>query len=483
MSLSSAINAARSGLQVNSLRADTVATNVANASTAGYARRSVTVAERLAGGETTGVRAVGLARADNVALTRQRLILSGELAQADVAASSALALSARLGRDLGDNGLFQKISGLETALSNLAVSPDSATELVTTLDAARALADEYRELSSFAGNLRISADRDIAIEVDGLNAALKEVERLNGRIAGTAPGAPAQAALTDERGRVLSQIATALPIQTIARENGVLDVFTREGIALVVGNAQTISFSPTPLFGQESSLASGGLSGLFIGSTDVTPGGASYLAISSGSLAGLFATRDTVIPDFQAKLDALAGDLVSRFADDGIDPTKPLGADGLFVDPISAGTNVGLAGRIAINPAIDPDAGGDPTRLRDGLGSVQVGPPGNVAIVTALRDALGTIRTINAPPLSGGYSAVGLAAEFSSLLAGSEVRATQNRAAIATQFNVIAETERSEIGVDIDSQLQDLLVIEQAFAANARVIEVIDNLFNRLLEL
>ncbi|MDP1556641.1 MAG: flagellar basal body protein, partial [Hyphomonas sp.] len=36
MSLSSAINAARSGLQVSSLRAEIVATNVANATTPGY---------------------------------------------------------------------------------------------------------------------------------------------------------------------------------------------------------------------------------------------------------------------------------------------------------------------------------------------------------------------------------------------------------------------------------------------------------------
>jgi flagellar hook-associated protein 1 FlgK len=46
VSLSSAIYAARSGLQVSSLRAEIVATNVANATTPGYVRRSVTLSER-----------------------------------------------------------------------------------------------------------------------------------------------------------------------------------------------------------------------------------------------------------------------------------------------------------------------------------------------------------------------------------------------------------------------------------------------------
>jgi len=41
----------------------------------------------------------------------------------------------------------------------------------------------------------------------------------------------------------------------------------------------------------------------------------------------------------------------------------------------------------------------------------------------------------------------------------------------------------SETGVDIDSQMQDLLAIEQAYAANARVIEIANQMMQKLMEI
>jgi flagellar hook-associated protein 1 FlgK len=38
-------------------------------------------------------------------------------------------------------------------------------------------------------------------------------------------------------------------------------------------------------------------------------------------------------------------------------------------------------------------------------------------------------------------------------------------------------------GVDIDAQMQDLLLVEQAYAANARVIEVAGQMIKQLMEL
>jgi flagellar hook-associated protein 1 FlgK len=37
--------------------------------------------------------------------------------------------------------------------------------------------------------------------------------------------------------------------------------------------------------------------------------------------------------------------------------------------------------------------------------------------------------------------------------------------------------------VDVDQQMQDLLIIEQAYAANARVIEIASNMIDRLMEI
>ncbi|HBS34332.1 MAG TPA: flagellar hook-associated protein FlgK, partial [Parvularcula sp.] len=66
-------------------------------------------------------------------------------------------------------------------------------------------------------------------------------------------------------------------------------------------------------------------------------------------------------------LDAFAADLIDRFAAPGLDPTAAPGAPGLFTDAGAARADpfvAGLAGRLRLNAAVDPDQGGEPYRLR-----------------------------------------------------------------------------------------------------------------------
>jgi len=107
VSLSSAINAARSGLQVSSLRAETVATNVANATTPGYVRRSITLSEVVLGGTSAGVRSDGVGRVNDTAIKAQRRELTSDVAQASVLASTWKSISARIGDTSEGDGLFK----------------------------------------------------------------------------------------------------------------------------------------------------------------------------------------------------------------------------------------------------------------------------------------------------------------------------------------------------------------------------------------
>ena len=52
-----------------------------------------------------------------------------------------------------------------------------------------------------------------------------------------------------------------------------------------------------------------------------------------------------------------------------------------------------------------------------------------------------------------------------------------------TQLNALRDAETANTGVDIDDQMQDLLIIEQAYAANARVIQTASQMLDRLMEL
>jgi flagellar hook-associated protein 1 len=482
VSISSAINAARSGLLITGLRADTAATNVANASTPGYVRRAVGISETLLGGQTAGVHSTGIVRGDNASLTLARRAMSSDLAQSNLLSANWQSISSRIGDSLDGVGLFSKLAAFESALTRASATPESTSEAAALLSAAKGVASEFNQLSDFVTKSRSDADREIATGVETVNAALRKVQDLNTRIASSNRTTSQAAALFDERQRVLDSIAEFMPIETVERHSGTIDVLTPEGVYLLTGTPREISFTPSVAFGPNQTLASGSLSGLTVGDIVITPGATTYSAVSGGAFAALFQLRDQDLPALSAQLDTIAGDLAARLSDDAVDPTKAPGAPGLFVDLDPSAGN-GLAGRLAVNAAADPAQGGALWRLRDGLGSATQGPPGNNTILSAMLGALTDVRSINANGILGSFSSTEMAAHLSSLTGQARVSQDAVNTSVQAQFGILVEAEQSGNGVNIDDEMQDLLLIEQAYAANARVIEVASQMLNRLMEL
>jgi flagellar hook-associated protein 1 FlgK len=201
-----------------------------------------------------------------------------------------------------------------------------------------------------------------------------------------------------------------------------------------------------------------------------------------GSLGALFEVRDSLVPEVDAEMDRYANDTIERFRD--LMPATWLDAsgEGLFVDGGTGGTT-GLAGRIEINAAVDPNAGGAIWRLRDGLSAATTGAEGDGTSLQALSDAMSAARDpigfISQNARAGGAL---MASEIASFLAGRSARSDDNRAYLTARQSTLIEQEVGETGVDTDAQLSSLTLVEQTYAANARVLSVIDELMKLLLE-
>ena len=89
--------------------------------------------------------------------------------------------------------------------------------------------------------------------------------------------------------------------------------------------------------------------------------------------------------------------------------------------------------------------------------------------------------TIVVPFPAGGST--DMVAQLASLSGQARVHHDSVLAAVSTQHSMLKEATQEISGVDVDAQMQDLLLIEQAYAANARVIEVASQMINRLMEL
>ncbi|MEM7508416.1 MAG: flagellar hook-associated protein FlgK [Pseudomonadota bacterium] len=486
MTLSAALSNAMTGLNATSRQADTVANNVANALTEGYGRREISLSPLQLGDEGAGVRVVGITRASDPLITAPRRV-----AQAAVGRDAALAeAQSRLSQSVGEPGQPGALATLadrfDAALTAAADTPESATLLSSTALAASDYARGFNTVSNQINALRTDADASIARQVDQINAALQDVERLNDEIRNNSFSGADIAALQDQRHRLIDRISDSVPVRVIQRENNTVALFATNGAQLLDGRAYTLEFTPTPIVTQDMTLAGGPLSGISINGQPIPVGqGDGGGLLDGGALEAQFILRDTTLPEAAAQLDAVARDLVERVQGLPADPTLGVGDAGLFTDggiafdPLN---QEGLAGRLSVNPLVDPALGGDPNLLRDGINAVAPGDQGDDTVLRGLQDALtAPAAIISAPGLTGQRGNAAFTAQFSGFMLSASVEADARASLQVGRLQTLSDAEANAVGVDTDRELSDLLVIEQAFAANARVIQVVDELLERLL--
>ena len=451
MTFNAALSNALSGMTAAQTAIQVRSHNVANAGTPGYARRELSLDARAPSG---GVIVSGIERAQ--AGRALGLALSADALAGDMTAraEAAGALNQLLGEPGDARGLYAALTRFETALADLAATPESASYQEATLRGAADLAATFNRLGDGAQALRADADAEIAARVAEVNRALGELDVLNERRAG-----PGLSDLPERRQALVDVIAENLDIRARTDARGRVTIATAEGVPLLGDDPNLLQFRAAGVVSAGDTTASGHLSGLSAAGIELTPGEGPQ-AQAAGRLAGLFAVRDEVAPDFADRLDAVAEDLSVRLSSADTD-----GFGGL----IRTTTGPGAASRVTVAPGVDPGQGGALYRLRDGLGATASGPAAAPGVLPDLQDALsgyaGTLETL--------ASSVGTA----------RLSADRAAEAAASTRQSLRDDVLAQTGVNTDRELQDLLLIEQAYAANARVVQVASDMMQRLMEL
>lgn len=463
MGLTSAFSNAASGLIATAKAVQTVSSNVSNALTPGYAPREVALSSNRIG----GVSIDAITRALDPGLLSLSRQAEGERAGASVLAQYWAEAEAVVGID--GNGLRSAADGLYAALVSASARPDLTSRLDSAVSAAGDLTTAFKRAQDGIQTARAQADGAIARDVHALQSGLAQVQDLNNQIVRQRAAGQEALALEDQRQATIDQISQIIPLREIARSDGRVTLFTDGGQLLLDLTPADLHFDAAGDV-DATMLTGSGLSGLTINGLAVPttePG-----PLGGGRLAAHFAWRDKHAVAAQTQLDSLAFDLINRFAAPGVDPTLAPGALGLFVQQgggIPTAATSGLAGALAVNPALD----GANWRLRDGLGTT--------AESSAI-NADGLQRLANAFSGSGATGFQARTATALTALSQSRQNAEDRQTNATQRADSLAVQTRSQ-GVDQDAELQRLLVIEQAYAANARVIETADAMLRRLLEI
>ena len=485
MSVTSALAGALSGLSATSRQAEILSSNVANAATPGYARRQVSLGSAVLAGHGQGVQVMGVTRDVDRQLLGERRIAEAGSGDRDVRAGFLKRVEQAVGTPDSPGSLAARLAAFDQSLVEAAGRPESQARLGNIAATAKSLIAGLASATNDIQAARATADRRIGEEVGKLNSTLAQLQELNVNLRSFTGAGRDISALLDKRQQLVDQISSIVPVREIPRDLNQIALFTTGGAPLLEGSPAVIGFSTTHTITPEMTQALAGLSGITInGRPYDTAGSAS--PILGGTLGALFALRDDLAVSAQGKLDAAARDLVERFSAAGVDPTLAPGAAGLFSDAGAAFNpldEIGLAGRLSLNALADPAQGGALFRLRDGLGAATEGPAGNGALLNALHGALTAARPLSSTGFAAGSRSLAtLMGDLMSDASAQRLSAQSEQSFAAAKLTALTDLE-AQNGIDTDQEMQDLLVIEKNYAANAKVIQAVADMIDTLIRL
>lgn len=459
-----AINAHQTAIQVTSH-------NIANAETPGYTRQRAVLVENTPERTPVGLLGTGV-------LTQRVEQLRDTLLDASFRRESSQATGFGLRRDLlgqlegvfnepSDGAFAATLDAFWNAWSDLASTPtsDTAREVLQQRGSqvAMTLNGYATRLDELSADTALRFDRSVA----QFNEYAQQVATLNDRIVAAEVGGGTAGDLRDARNVALDAMAAMAPIQVNERRDGSIQVTLANESVLDGNQAKALSYDGMP---PDTRLT-------FAGSTQP-------LVVAGGELDAMLQVLDGDVPQARARLDDLAAGLVSAVNSlhrtgwsPGVEPTAsppvpPAGWAGSnidFFDP--AGVD---AASISLSAAVQADRGAI-------AASSIYGGTGDNAIARQLSQLRDTPVSIGSPAAT-----LTLGAHYRDTVTGIaiETSAVTDSATVYDTIAAQADMRRQSVsGVATDEELIDLMRHQQAYTAATRLVTVVDEMTQDLLNM
>jgi flagellar hook-associated protein 1 FlgK len=506
MSLDVAFNIARSGLAATQRALAQASQNIANAGTDGSTRKTLENNAVAYSGQPLGVRSAEARRDVDLALLAERDGRGGAAAAAATRESLLAGIEAVQGRPEDATSLGNALGGLREALTTLRATPADANLARAALSAAQSVANRMQDAGTAIQAARQQAQDGIATEVGRANDALRQIAAFSQQIRADISAGRSTADLEDRRDLAISALSQTLPLRPLRQPDGGMVLMGRNGLSLPLPlRGEDILATDGAVAGPSSYYGPGGsLPGVRIGPLDVTR------QILGGRLGEYVALRDQVLPRMQAELDVSAAELAGRMDAQGLRlftdasgniPDRTLG----YV----AGGYAGFAQAIRVNSAVESN----PAALRDGTHAVSAvsggptafspnpsgGPAGFVTLLDRVLDhSLGNTASDGNPwpgfpsgglgpdgSLTSAIANAGTVEDYATQLVRvhTEARAEATTAkdnATAMQQGITARISKQS-GVDSDTEMAALVQLQNAYAANARVMTTAQAMWDALM--
>jgi flagellar hook-associated protein 1 FlgK len=324
MSLNDALSIAMSGLRANQAAMALVSSNVANAETPGYVRKSIDQVTSNSGSYGANVSIVGVNRELDQYIQAQLRTETSGAGYASLKSNFLQQLQSMYGNPGSTGTLEDAFNGLTTAVQALSTSADSQSARIGVVNAASVLTQQLNSMTQGIQTLRGAAENGINDSVNTANDLMKQIATINNHLAANPNGGTSTdsstAALLDQRDQSVTQLSELMDIRVTTNGANQITVFTGSGVQLVGQEAATLSFNAqgtvTPNTAWDSNASKSALGSVTVsfangGSIDLTASG----AIKSGKIAAYTELRDKTLVEAQNQLDQFAASISSALSD------------------------------------------------------------------------------------------------------------------------------------------------------------------------
>ncbi|TVR53937.1 MAG: flagellar hook-associated protein FlgK [Puniceicoccaceae bacterium] len=353
----------------------------------------------------------------------------------------------------GLKGIAELMTDLFASFHSLAANPASLAEKQSLLQKASALADKFNFTDQRLQDVRADLTAKIESETATVNGILGEIARLNREIGRFESENASQAMeFRDKRQAKLEELSQYIDFRStiIPESRGQIriDVRTAGGSPAEVMLLDKTTFNAVTFTDNDSPPPQ---TGLYIG--------ANRLAADKGSIGGSIAVRDGYLGGVQQSIDVLARQIVVAvngvYSATGQDFFHPAGLDaaGIRLDPgLTAQTLTATAG---------PN-------------------PGQNEIALALAGLESRTFSTSGGDLLNGT----LGSHYRGLISDIGHTLSSTRSALDDQSNMhrlLKAQQDSVSGVSLDEEMTDLIKFQRAFEASARLVRIIDEMLDVLV--
>ena len=471
MSLFGIINNAAASLLNTQTQIGTVSDNIGNSNSTSYVNRQATLIE--ANPASGGTDQVLITRAVNTALQQDFLQQSTTSSNQTFINNIYTQLEQLDGSASGTPSLSSAMQNFTAAFQALQVTPSDAAAQANVIQAGQSLVQTVQGIASGVQSMVTQVGQQAQTDVGTLNTNLANIATLNTQIAAAAGTGQSTAALQDTLDSAIQTVSTLVPIRVSFANNGTAQLATPDGVELVGVTANSFAFnSATDTIYAANDPSEASLNASF----------------SSGQIGAEISTLDTSAAGVASQNPADAPlqkvlDQLNSFADQfyAAPPAAPTAFQAAYNNaaPANAGeqaTDFFTISNYGASPSTD--AFGFQVNPALVAGTATIKQAGVTPVVAQLLAATNSFSAGGVTATNATYTSVAEAIATNQTQRAQQAQTSQQTA--STALTTTQSTYQNATGVNVNTELTQLIVLQNTYGAAAKVISVVNQLLTAL---